>query len=94
MLGRTLILKGEPSAAIAPLERAVNISPGLTPIRTMLAACYWATGRQHEAKSQIDELLFEAPVLTLAHVQSVTPIKNIQARQRFLEYLRQAGLPE
>ena len=94
VLGRTHFLKGDYFAAIAPLERAINISPGLTPSRTMLAACYTATARAQEAKSQIDELLLEAPGLTLTHVRTVTPIKNAKTRERFLEYLRQAGLPE
>ena len=93
VLGRTYFLQGRYFEAIEPLERVVNIAPGLTPSRTVLAACYQATGREGDATKQIEELLLEAPSLTQAHVSMVTPIKSDQTRKLFLAYLGQAGLP-
>lgn len=94
ILGRTCFLQGSYVEAIEPLERVINIASGLTPSRTVLAACYQATRREDDAARQIEELLGEAPGLTQAHVRKVTPIKNDETREMFLAYLGQAGLPE
>ena len=94
MLGRTHFVQGDYQAAIAPLERAVNVSPSFTPARTTLAACYSAIGRIEEARTLIANLLSELPSLTLAFVQSVTPFKDPKDRERFVTFLKTAGLAE
>jgi TolB-like protein/Flp pilus assembly protein TadD len=94
ILGRIHFVNGDYSAAIAPLERAINISPGYTPSQTVLAACYWAVGREQEAESKVRELLAKFPKLNKAFVRTVTPIKDIKIRERFADYLGKAGLPE
>lgn len=93
VLGRTCYLQGSYVEAIEPLERVINIAPGLTPSRTVLAACYQATGREDDAAKQIEELLKKAPTLTQAHVNKVTPIKDDETRKQFVASLGQAGLP-
>ncbi len=94
MLGRTYFVQGDYQTAIAPLERAVNVGPGFTPSWTALAACYSATGRIEEARTLIFKLLSDVPGLTLAFVRSVTPFKDPETRERFVTFLRTAGLPE
>ena len=61
ILGRTQFLQGDYVSAIATLERAVNITPGLTPSRTMLAASYWAAGREADARAQVSDLVQKLP---------------------------------
>ncbi len=94
MLGRTHFVLGDYETAIAPLERAVNVSPGFTPARTTLAACYSATGRIEEARKLIGKLLSDVPSLTLAFVHNVTPFKDRESRERFVALLGTAGVPE
>ena len=92
-LGRTLFVQGDCQAAIAPLERAVNINPGFTPARTALAACYAATERIEEARAVVAELLVEIPDLTVTFVRAVTPYKDSETLERFVACLETAGLP-
>jgi adenylate cyclase len=94
ILGRTQFVHGDCQAAIAPLERALNIRPEFTPARTALAACYSAAGRFEEANSLVAELLSDVPSLTLKFARSVTPFKDPETRKRFVTFLRTAGLPE
>jgi TolB-like protein/Flp pilus assembly protein TadD len=94
MQGRTHFVQGDYQAAIAPLERAVNVNPGFTPARTTLATCYAATGRVEEAKAVIADLLSEVPDLTVTYVRDVTPFKDPETLQRFVTCLETAGLPE
>jgi len=94
ILGRTLFVKGEYSAAIPPLERSINIAREYTPSRTILVACYWACGRESDAKSHAAELLSEIPGLNLNYARNVTPIRDTEIRNRFIDCLRKAGLPE
>jgi TolB-like protein len=94
MLGRSRFVQGDYQAAIAPLERAVNVNPGFTPARTTLATCYAATGRIEDAKAVIADLLSEVPDLTVTYVRDVTPFKDPETLQRFVTYLETAGLPE
>ena len=94
ILGRTLFVKGEYSAAIPPLERSISITREYTPSRTMLVACYWACGRESEAKSHAAKLLSEIPGLNLNYARNVTPIRDTEIRNRFIDCLRKAGLPE
>jgi adenylate cyclase len=94
ILGRTQFVHGDCQAAIAPLERAVNIRPEFTPARTALAACYSAAGRFEEANSLVAELLSDVPSLTLKFARSVTPFKDPETRKRFVTFLKTAGLPE
>ena len=93
MLGRTHFVMGDYLAAIAPLERSIAISRGFTPSRTLLAACYWAAGREDEAKSHVVELLSENPILNQNYARAVTPFKDTKVRERFVDYLGKAGLP-
>jgi adenylate cyclase len=94
IMGRIHFVQGDYQTAIAPLERAINVGPGFTPAWTALAACYSATGRIEEARTLIFKLLSDVPGLTLAFVRSVTPFKDPETRERFVTFLRTAGLPE
>jgi adenylate cyclase len=94
LLGRMHFVLGDHLAAIPSLERSINISPGYTPSRTLLAACYWAAGREEEAKSQVAELLSEIPHLNRNFIRTVTPIKDNKIRERFIDYLGKSGFPE
>jgi adenylate cyclase len=94
MVGRAHFVEGDYAAAIAPLERSINISRGFTPSRTLLAACYWGAGRMDEANSLVAGLLADIPGLSQDYARTVTPFKDIKIRELFVEYLGKAGLPE
>lgn len=59
-----------------------------------LAACYMETGREEEARFHIREALRKNPQYTLAQVRVVEPHRDESDMSRYLDSLRQAGLPE
>ena len=93
MLGRTHFARADYRAAIGPLERAISVSPGFTPARTALTACYVATGRIDEARVLITETRTEVPQLSLAFAHAMTPFTDTDLRTRFLALLETAGVP-
>jgi TolB-like protein/Flp pilus assembly protein TadD len=80
--------------AVAPLARAVAAIPGFTPARIALAACHAATDRLDEARAEIEAVLEVKPNYTLAFAREVLPFKEEKTLERFLECIREAGLPE
>ena len=85
---------GAIDAALVDLEGGVAINPHYQLLRTWLAAAYAAAGRIEEASWEIEEVLVLDPDNTLAHVEKAFPIRDARYRDRFIDDLRRAGLPE
>lgn len=80
--------------ALADFERAVEISPSFQLVRTWLAAAYAGVGRLEEAQWEAQEILALDPTFSIARLERALPIRDPEYRERFVNDLRRAGLPE
>jgi TolB-like protein/DNA-binding winged helix-turn-helix (wHTH) protein/Tfp pilus assembly protein PilF len=80
--------------ALADLEAAVEVNPNYQNLRIWLAAAYAAAGRIDEAQWQSEEILALHPDFSLSRALWAFPIRDPAYRERFLEDLRRAGLPD
>ena len=85
---------GDIDRALADFEAAVDISPSFQLSRVWLAAAYAAADRPGDAEWETREILALDPGFSLSHVRRAFPIKDPIYRDRFLEDLRRAGLPD
>jgi TolB-like protein/Tfp pilus assembly protein PilF len=93
---RSLYLLGRHAEAVAALQRLVGSRTEALPIPSLLLiiANYAAIGRLNEARDFVPALLQISPNFTLAHVPKFAPFRKKESLGRFLDLLRQAGLPE
>ena len=80
--------------AVGDFEAAVEINPSYQQLRIWLAAAYAAAGRMDDARWQAQEILLLNPEFSVSHIEQVFPIQDPVYRERLLNDLRQAGLPE
>jgi adenylate cyclase len=85
---------GDIDRALVDFEAAVEISPGYQLARVWLAAAYAAADRPEDAEWETREILALDPGFSVSHVRRAFPIKDPIYRERFLEDLRRAGLPD
>jgi adenylate cyclase len=85
---------GDIDRALADFEAAVDISPSFQLSRVWLAAAYAAADRPGDAEWETREILALDPGFSVSHVRRAFPIKDPIYRERFLEDLRRAGLPD
>jgi tetratricopeptide (TPR) repeat protein len=81
---------GRYNEALATLKQ--NNKPSFFDHRN-LAAVYVRLGRLEEARAEVSKLLEKNPHFTLKSVNH-QPYKNENRRQRFINDLRKAGVPE
>jgi len=93
-LGRAYYILGEYDKAIPELESAKTRNPNVMPVRLVLAACYVRTGRAADAEWEIEEVQAINPHETLSHLANTFATNDAELLQRFLQDLREAGLPE
>ena len=91
---RALYMLGRYEESIRTLERLMRAAPEFTIGRALLAGALVQLGRIDHAKREIDAILEVSPTYTLGYVSKVTPFKNREDLDRFLDGLRKAGLPE
>ena len=96
MLGasRAYYLLGRYEEAISTLERLKTALPELTTGRLMLAASYVAAGRQSEGEAEAASIVKDNPTVNLSYVRAMIPFQKEEDLERYLDLLRQAGLPE
>jgi len=80
--------------AIDYARKAIQENPEFTDIHGVLAASYGHLNRSAEARAALDEFLRRMPNLTASDPRLDRPFKRPADKERFLEGLRKAGLPE
>jgi adenylate cyclase len=80
--------------ALAVSEKAVLREPDNLMARICLAGSYALSGRREEALVEAAEVIRISPKFSLEHVSKTWPFKNQADKDRFLEALRRAGLPD
>ena len=75
-------------------KQAIEDNPDFTDNYSVLAACLGLVGMQDAAHVALDELQRRMPNLTAGDERLNRPFKRAVDRERFLEGLRKAGLPE
>jgi len=93
-LGRTYRLLGKNEEAISVFKKAVHNQPDHVNPRLELIASYSASGKTEEAKAEVDEVLRVNPNFSVRAYGRRVPMKNTTQKQKFLDLLRKAGLPE
>jgi DNA-binding SARP family transcriptional activator len=86
--------KGEYEQAVLVGRRAAKSSPGFSAAYKPLVASLGHLGRPDEAKPYIAKLLSLETNFTVQRFGQVYPIKNQNDRERYMEGLRLAGVPE
>lgn len=84
----------EPHPALGDLEPAAEISPGFKLLRTWLAAAYAGVGLLEDARWEAQEILALDPEFTTDQVARSLPIRDPGCRERLVNDLRRAGLPD
>ncbi len=80
--------------AIAALKRCITRNPGMMGSNLMLAVIHGELGRKEEVQSEVAETLRISPRASMEGQRERMPFKDQEVLERYLEGLRQAGLPE
>jgi adenylate cyclase len=80
--------------AIEFAEHAREANPEFPDIYAVLASAYGHLRNTAAARAALDQLLHRMPRLTASDERLVRPFARVTDRERFLEGLRKAGLPE
>src|SRR5205823_13667408 len=80
--------------AVAFTEQAREANPEFPDIYAVLASAHGHLGNTAAARAALDQLLPRMPGLTARDARLVRPFARAADRERFVEGLRKAGLPE
>jgi TolB-like protein/class 3 adenylate cyclase/Tfp pilus assembly protein PilF len=94
ILGITYYALERYEEAISVLKEVIRFSPNHQASHVYLAACYMALGREEEAHAEAAEVLRINPEFTLEIVARLWRSRDPVMRERFLDRLRKAGLPD
>lgn len=94
MLGHAKFLLRRDDEAISLIQQSIERLPDFLVARLFLACLCAETDRGSEAAEQVKAVLKTAPHYTLRQADRVYPYRNDTDRNRFLDGLREAGLPE
>jgi TolB-like protein/class 3 adenylate cyclase len=92
-LGGTYLFLRDWEQAISWCRRAIANNRYVAPAYRILAIALVESGRLDEARAAIKEMLSIDPFSSLARSQT-TPLRDPDAKSRYLDGLRKAGLPE
>ena len=93
-LGYGYYAMGEYEKAIAALKRSLARNPDHFSPHRMLAVIYSELGRTEEAQAEAAEMLRISPNATLKGQRKTMPFKDQALLERYMEGLRDAGIPE
>jgi TolB-like protein/DNA-binding winged helix-turn-helix (wHTH) protein/Tfp pilus assembly protein PilF len=93
-LGRAYSDTGRYEEAIEALEKARERNESALPVRLSLAVAYVRAGRQDDAEWEVEQIQMLNPAETLTHTEQSYPMLDRAMKERFLDDLRKAGLPE
>jgi adenylate cyclase len=92
--GVALHLVGRKEEAIESLKKAIAYKPETDLPYAFLAAVYSDVGRMDEAKTAADEVMKIHPKFSATRFMQSHTLHDPQRDARFIELMRQAGLPE
>ena len=93
-IGRAYYMLGRYEEAIPHIERLVAATPELAVGRLLLMALYAASGRLDAARAEVSAYSKINSGLTIGQVRLIVPFQKEEDLDRYLDLLRQAGLPE
>lgn len=93
-LGNCYGMLGRYEDAISAYKKAINISPESPYYHAGLAAIYFLTGREGEARAEITEAIKIDPKFSLESYGKGALYKNPEYLYRLIDALRKAGLPD
>lgn len=93
-LGRAYSGIGRYEEAIEALEKARERNENALPVRLHLAVAYVRAGRQDDAEWEVEQIRMLNPSETVTHTKQSNPVLDQAMKNRFLDDLRKAGLPE
>ncbi len=93
-LGRAFCLLERYDEAMEPLIRLNSDRPYWLTARTLLIVVFIGAGRVEMAKQHAAEVLRTSPDFSVGSWARTLPYKNPDDRERYLDALRKAGLPE
>lgn len=93
-LARQYFFLNQYEKAIPLWERTLKENPDYYYAHMNLAAAYQLTGEKEKAKDSAEELIRIKPNFTASYLKKRFIQKGKNAKELFLEALREAGLPE
>ena len=78
--------------AVQTLQQTISRAPDLLSAHLFLASLYSEAGKEAKARAEVDEIIRIHPRFSVDAFGKMFPIKNPEVRERFLTYLRKAGL--
>ena len=92
--GWAALLAEQYQEAVEFTEHAREANPEFPDIYAVLASAYGHLGNTAAARTALDQLLHRMPGLTASDERLARPFARVADRERFMEGLRKAGLPE
>ena len=92
--GRALYNLERYEEAADALEKTLQRNENARPARIFLTATYSALGRQDDAEWETEQLSMQFTNISIESIMNTDTIKNPEIMSRFLDHLRQAGVPE
>jgi TolB-like protein/class 3 adenylate cyclase/Flp pilus assembly protein TadD len=92
--GWAALLSERYDEAIEFTQQAREANPEFPDIYVVLASAYGHLGNAAAARAALDQLLQRMPALTASDERLTRPFARDEQRERFLEGLRKAGLPD
>ena len=93
-MGHSYLLLRKYDEALARFHRTIERAPRFTQGHVFLAWTYVELDRLDDARESIDTALEITPHYTVKEVSRIFPFRIDESRDRFLNSLRKAGLPE
>ena len=93
-LGRAYLETGRVDEAITALEKARDRNENAIPVRISLTVAYVRAARLEDAEWEVEQIQILNPAETVTQARQSYPLLDKQQKERFLDDLRKAGLPE
>jgi adenylate cyclase len=93
-LGSAYVRMERYEEAITVLKKALHYQPDFFIAHVRLAMCYAALGREEEARAEAAEVLRLNPKFSAKKLVKTMPIRDKAVKERYIDALRKAGLPD
>jgi len=94
LLGLAYLSTDQYEKAVEILNKGISIDPELLPANIHLTSCYFELNEIDKAQSSAKRVLEIDPNFSLSYYKDMLPIKDQTVSERYIENLRQAGLPD